>query len=71
MSLSRGRTLRELHEWGMNFIVYAPFETIVSEFSFSEYHKFGSESRVLAGFDEIPDNEGRKSRPNQPKPKPQ
>jgi hypothetical protein len=69
VSLSRGRTLRVLHEFGMNFVVYAPFETMVSEFSFSDYHKFGSESRILAGFDEIPETEGPKSGSKQP-PKP-
>jgi hypothetical protein len=54
VSLSRGRSLRELHEWGMSFIVYAPFETMVNDFTFGEYHKFGSESRILTGFEEMP-----------------
>ena len=56
VSVSRGRTLRELHEWGMHFIVYAPFETMLNDFTFSGYHKFGSESRILAGFEEVPDS---------------
>jgi hypothetical protein len=34
---------------------------MVSDFGFGEYHKFGSESRVLAGFDEIPDTNPPKS----------
>jgi hypothetical protein len=53
VSISRGRTLRKLNEWGMSFIVYAPFETMVNDFTFSGYHKFGSESRILAGFEPV------------------
>jgi VWFA-related protein len=71
VSLSRGRTLRELHEWGMNFIVYAPFETMLNDFTFGEYHKFGSESRMLTGFDEIRDTNPPKSGASQPTAKPQ
>ncbi len=71
VSLSRGRTLRELHEWGMNFIVYAPFETLVNDFSFNDFHKFGSESRMLTGFDEIPDADPPKSGVSQRPTKPQ
>lgn len=56
VSISRGRTLRRLHEWGMNVIVYAPFETLLNDFNFDGYHKFGSESRMLAGFEEVPES---------------
>ena len=40
----------------MNVIVYAPFETLLNDFTFSGYHKFGSESRMLAGFEEVPES---------------
>jgi VWFA-related protein len=71
VSLSRGRTLRELYEWGMNFIVYAPFETMVDDFTFGEYHKFGSESHMLSGFEEIPDTNPPKSGAGEQPAKPQ
>ncbi len=56
VSISRGRTFRQLHEWGMSVIDYAPFETLLNDFSFGGYHKFGSESRILAGFEEVPES---------------
>ncbi len=55
VTISRQRTVRELHEWDTSFVVYAPFETMVNDFRFTEFHKFGSESRMLAGFEEVPD----------------
>ncbi len=52
--ISRERAVQELHEWETSFVVYAPFETLVNDFRFTEFHKFGSESRMLAGFEEVP-----------------
>jgi hypothetical protein len=58
---------REIHEWDISFAVYAPIETMVNDFRFAEYHKFGSESRMLAGFEEVPDQKAPASdRPKQP-----
>jgi hypothetical protein len=71
VSLSRGRTLKIMGGWGIPFIVYGPFETLVNDFSFSEYHKFGSESRMLTGFEEIPDTNPRKSGAGEQPAKPQ
>jgi hypothetical protein len=71
VSLSRGRTLKIMGGWGIPFIVYGPFETLVNDFSFNDYHKFGSESRMLTGFDEIPDTNPPKSGAAQPPAKPQ
>jgi hypothetical protein len=71
VSLSRGRTLKIMGGWGIPFIVYGPFETLVNDFSFSEYHKFGSESRMLTGFEEIPDTNPPKSGVSQRPTKPQ
>jgi hypothetical protein len=33
------------------FFEYGPFETMVTDLEFSDYHKFGSESRILTGMD--------------------
>jgi hypothetical protein len=52
VEVSRGRTERELHEWGMVFSVYSYFETMVNDMTFGGYHKFGSEARILSGFEE-------------------
>lgn len=52
VEVSRGRTERELREWGMVFSVYSYFETMFNDMAFGGYHKFGSESRILPGFEE-------------------
>jgi hypothetical protein len=45
----------------MSFIVYSPIETLVNDLTFGGYHKFGSESRMLTSFEEIPDTDTPKS----------
>jgi hypothetical protein len=52
VEISRGRSVRELHEWGMVFSVYGYFETMINDVAFGGYHKFGSEARILPGFRE-------------------
>jgi hypothetical protein len=52
VEVSRGRTERLLHEWGMVFSLYGYFETMVNDVTFRGYHKFGSEVRILPGFEE-------------------
>ena len=52
VEVSRGRTGRELHEWGMAFSLYSYFETMINDVTFGGYHKFGSEARILPGFEE-------------------
>jgi VWFA-related protein len=52
VEISRGRSERELHEWGMVFSVYGYFETMINDVAFGGYHKFGSEARILPGFKE-------------------
>ncbi len=52
VEISRGRSERELHEWDMMLIVYSYFETMINDVTFGGYHKFGSEVRILPGFDE-------------------
>ena len=52
VGISRGRSVRELHEWGMVFGLYSYFETMINDVTFGGYHKFGSEARILPGFEE-------------------
>jgi VWFA-related protein len=52
VEISRGRSERELYEWGMVFSRYSYFETMINDVTFGGYHKFGSEARILPGFDE-------------------
>jgi hypothetical protein len=52
VEVSRGRTERELHEWGMVFSLYSYFETMINDVTFGGYHKFGSEAHILPGFEE-------------------
>jgi VWFA-related protein len=53
VEISRGRSERELHEWGMVFGLYSYFETMINDVTFGGYHKFGTESRILPGFKKI------------------
>jgi len=55
VSISRGRTLRRLQDWGEAFSTYGPFETMLNDVSFSDYHVFRSESRMLIGDNPAPE----------------
>jgi VWFA-related protein len=52
VEISRGRSEREFHEWGMVFSLYSYFETMINDVTFGGYHKFGSEAHILTGFEE-------------------
>lgn len=54
VSISRQRKTMVIHEWGEGFKVYAPFETILNEMRFEKYRIFGSTSRILPDFTELP-----------------
>ena len=54
VSISRQRKTVVISEWGESFKVYAPFETLLNEQRFEKYHIFGSTSRILPGFVEVP-----------------
>lgn len=53
--VSRTRPVRPLKVSDVDLTVYAPYETLLDDISYSNYHKFGSESRILPGFDVVPD----------------
>jgi VWFA-related protein len=57
LSVTRGRTVRQIVEWGGSVFVYGPFEDMIDDMSFAGYHKFGSESRILSGVEEVPENQ--------------
>jgi VWFA-related protein len=47
VAISRSRTVKLLHVWNMDFGVYGPFETAINDVTFSDYHLFRSEIRIL------------------------
>jgi hypothetical protein len=50
VSISRQRTEWALHEWSEGFTVYGHYETLLNDVTFSQYHLFRSESRILPGY---------------------
>ncbi len=54
VSISRQRRTKQILEWGQGFEVYAPFETLLNEMSFEKFHIFGSTTKILPGFEEVP-----------------
>jgi hypothetical protein len=40
-----------MHEWGENFKTYGPYETMLDDFAFKDYHMFRGEMRILTGVD--------------------
>jgi hypothetical protein len=75
VSISRGRSVVQIHEWGGDFRVYGPFKTLLNDVSFGDYHMFRSEARILSGYDQAPEeqngNPGSTEAPAPaPKPKP-
>jgi VWFA-related protein len=54
ISISRSRTVHLVHEWNESFGVYGPFETMLNDVSFGDYHVFRSTSRILSGMEAVP-----------------
>ena len=54
VSISRQRRTVAIDEWGEKLKVYGPFETLLNQMQFAKYHIFGSTSRMLPGFVEVP-----------------
>jgi hypothetical protein len=75
VSISRGRTIVQIHEWGGDFRVYGPFHTMLNDVVFGDYHMFRSEARILSGYDPTPEEtngnpSSTKAPTAAPKPKP-
>jgi hypothetical protein len=51
----RSRVVRPMTIWDRSLTVYAPYETMLNDIAFTNYHKFGSEARILPGFDAAPE----------------
>jgi len=47
ITLMPGRGLYTISEWGGRFQFYGPFETLLTDVTFSNYHRFGSTARIL------------------------
>jgi hypothetical protein len=43
--------------------IYAPYETLLNDIVYTDYHKFGSEARMLPGFEVLPDAGGSPTKP--------
>ena len=46
---------KDSDQWGQTFDIYAPYETLLNDIVYTDYHKFGAEARMLPGFDVVPD----------------
>ena len=57
LTLWRGRRRVTIHEWGGSFRVYGPFETMLDDVKFSQYHLFRGEARILTGDEAPPEQE--------------
>ncbi len=54
VTISRQRSVTDIHEWGATFTVYAPFKTILTDMAYDNYHEFRPTSRMLPGFTPLP-----------------
>ncbi len=54
VSLWRGRRNVRIDEWGKSFNVYGPFETMLDDVSFGDYHMFRGEAHILTDYEEAP-----------------
>jgi hypothetical protein len=57
--VSRGRTVRDMHQWQSNFTTVGPFVTKLNDVSFGEYHMFRGDSQMLPGFNIAPGDKAR------------
>jgi hypothetical protein len=55
VSIMRGRTMRLMRLWDEGFRTFGPFVTKLNDVTFGEYHGFGSESRMLPGYNPAPE----------------
>jgi VWFA-related protein len=55
VAILRARTIFDMHEWGESFKTYGPFETMLDDASFGEYHMFRGQARMLPGYQAVPE----------------
>jgi VWFA-related protein len=49
ISIMRFRSIFPMEDWGENFTLYGPFETMMDDVAFTDYHMFHGEARILRG----------------------
>ena len=54
VSISRWRGVTILTEWAQTFGVYGRFKTMLNDMTFSKYHIFRAQSRVLPDYAPVP-----------------
>ena len=52
--MMRSRTARGLSVFDEDFDVYTPYETLLNDVAYTNYHKFGSESHILPDYEPAP-----------------
>jgi VWFA-related protein len=52
--ITRSRPVRRLTFWDESFETYAAYATLLDDIAYSNYHKFGSELRILPDFEVVP-----------------
>jgi VWFA-related protein len=57
VSIQRQRKIVDIHEWGEEFKIYAPLETLLNDMDYSKYHKFHSTSQILPGYTPVSKDE--------------
>jgi VWFA-related protein len=55
VSVWRGRRKTQVNQWGKNFKLYGPFETMIDDVSFEDYHMFRGEAHILTGYVPVTD----------------
>ena len=51
----RMRSVTTLSEWDQSFRTYGPYASMINDITYSDYHVFRANSRVLPGFTPAPD----------------
>jgi hypothetical protein len=46
---------KDVTSWDQIFDIYFPYETLLNDVAYTDYHKFSSETRMLRGLDVVPD----------------
>jgi VWFA-related protein len=57
VSIWRGRSVVFLLQWNVGFFIWGPYGTQMNVFTFDKYHMSRAKSRILPGFEVVPDKE--------------
>ncbi len=56
VSIMRMRSVTTLSEWDESFRTYGPYASMINDITYSDYHMFRTDSRVLSGFYPAPED---------------